>query len=370
MAYRLGVDVGGTFTDLFLVEDSDHRQWRVKTPSTPSDPSPGRAQRREPDLRGGGDQPRGPGQRRARHHGRDERRARIQGRPRRPDHDAGLRPDPPSRAQPDAGPAGGLDHHGQAGPAGVTGRHARGGRAPGRAREHARRGGHRAGQGHHRGPGGQWRRVAHDQPHQLVRQRRARAADRRPGRGAAPRLPGHDLERRPAGVPRVRADSDRLHELLRAPAGGAVRGPPAVLAVGHGRQDRGRHPAQRRRRDDAGRGRPQPGLRRAERAVGRRRGRALCRRAGGLPERAHVRHGRHLHRRVAVPGGGADDRPRDHDRPVPDQGPERGRAHRRRGRRLDRARPAAHPARCASARSPRAPSPVPPRTARAARSRP
>jgi N-methylhydantoinase A len=41
MAYRLGVDVGGTFTDLFLVEDTDHRQWRVKTPSTPADPSQG-----------------------------------------------------------------------------------------------------------------------------------------------------------------------------------------------------------------------------------------------------------------------------------------------------------------------------------------
>src|SRR3954452_4896315 len=41
MAYRLGVDVGGTFTDLFLVDDGDDRQWRVKTPSTPSDPSQG-----------------------------------------------------------------------------------------------------------------------------------------------------------------------------------------------------------------------------------------------------------------------------------------------------------------------------------------
>ncbi len=41
MAYRLGVDVGGTFTDLFLVEDQEHRQWRVKTPSTPADPSQG-----------------------------------------------------------------------------------------------------------------------------------------------------------------------------------------------------------------------------------------------------------------------------------------------------------------------------------------
>ena len=42
MSYRLGVDVGGTFTDLFLVSDeSGATQYRVKTPSTPSDPSEG-----------------------------------------------------------------------------------------------------------------------------------------------------------------------------------------------------------------------------------------------------------------------------------------------------------------------------------------
>src|SRR5581483_10780232 len=41
MAYRLGVDVGGTFTDLFLVGDGDGAQYRVKTPSTPADPSEG-----------------------------------------------------------------------------------------------------------------------------------------------------------------------------------------------------------------------------------------------------------------------------------------------------------------------------------------
>ncbi len=41
MAFRLGVDVGGTFTDLFLVNDEDDRQFRVKTPSTPADPSLG-----------------------------------------------------------------------------------------------------------------------------------------------------------------------------------------------------------------------------------------------------------------------------------------------------------------------------------------
>ena len=42
MAFRLGVDVGGTFTDLFLVGDEGSgAQYRVKTPSTPADPSEG-----------------------------------------------------------------------------------------------------------------------------------------------------------------------------------------------------------------------------------------------------------------------------------------------------------------------------------------
>ncbi len=41
MAYRLGVDVGGTFTDLLLVHDESGALYRVKTPSTPADPSQG-----------------------------------------------------------------------------------------------------------------------------------------------------------------------------------------------------------------------------------------------------------------------------------------------------------------------------------------
>src|SRR5437667_380326 len=41
MAYRLGVDVGGTFTDLPLVHDETGSVHRVKTPSTPADPSDG-----------------------------------------------------------------------------------------------------------------------------------------------------------------------------------------------------------------------------------------------------------------------------------------------------------------------------------------
>jgi N-methylhydantoinase A len=41
MAYRLGVDVGGTFTDLMLVHDESGDVFRIKTPSTPADPSEG-----------------------------------------------------------------------------------------------------------------------------------------------------------------------------------------------------------------------------------------------------------------------------------------------------------------------------------------
>src|SRR5436309_12515141 len=41
MAHRLGVDVGGTFTDLLLVDDETGNLHRVKTPSTPSDPAQG-----------------------------------------------------------------------------------------------------------------------------------------------------------------------------------------------------------------------------------------------------------------------------------------------------------------------------------------
>ncbi|KAJ3343233.1 hypothetical protein HDU93_009217 [Gonapodya sp. JEL0774] len=39
--YRLGVDVGGTFTDLLLVEQNSGQTWRAKVPSTPKDQSVG-----------------------------------------------------------------------------------------------------------------------------------------------------------------------------------------------------------------------------------------------------------------------------------------------------------------------------------------
>lgn len=41
MGYRLGVDVGGTFTDLLLLHERTGAFWRYKTPSTPHDSSEG-----------------------------------------------------------------------------------------------------------------------------------------------------------------------------------------------------------------------------------------------------------------------------------------------------------------------------------------
>jgi N-methylhydantoinase A len=41
MRYRLGVDVGGTFTDLLLFDNETGEFWREKTPSTPADSSEG-----------------------------------------------------------------------------------------------------------------------------------------------------------------------------------------------------------------------------------------------------------------------------------------------------------------------------------------
>ncbi len=41
MSYRLGVDVGGTFTDFLLIDEASGETYRAKTPSTPADSSVG-----------------------------------------------------------------------------------------------------------------------------------------------------------------------------------------------------------------------------------------------------------------------------------------------------------------------------------------
>ncbi|HET7880465.1 MAG TPA: hydantoinase/oxoprolinase N-terminal domain-containing protein, partial [Acetobacteraceae bacterium] len=37
--FAVAVDIGGTFTDITLLDTATGRQWRAKTPSTPADPS-------------------------------------------------------------------------------------------------------------------------------------------------------------------------------------------------------------------------------------------------------------------------------------------------------------------------------------------
>ena len=41
MSFRLGVDVGGTFTDVLLVDEDSGATWRAKTASTPADQAVG-----------------------------------------------------------------------------------------------------------------------------------------------------------------------------------------------------------------------------------------------------------------------------------------------------------------------------------------
>ena len=86
MGVRVGIDTGGTFTDLVAVDDASGRWYVAKVPSTPADPvaaisrrsgRPGRPGRR--DVR------------RRRHHDRHQRRADAQGRARALSDDRGLR---------------------------------------------------------------------------------------------------------------------------------------------------------------------------------------------------------------------------------------------------------------------------------------
>ena len=341
MAYRLGVDVGGTFTDLCLVDDNDVH-WRVKTPSTPADPSQGvlAGVRRICAEAGIGPEALGNvvhGTTVATNAVLESKGARVGlittrgfgqilhlARSQTPGPLAGwiimVKPDPPASLADTREAVERMDARGET--LVPVDRE----QVAGIVRDLVESG----------------RRVAHRVAHQRLRRRAPRARDRRPGGGGLSGLPGHHLLGRPAGVPGVRADADGVHELLRAPARGRVRGLAAGLAARARGAQRAGHPALRRRRHDATGGGAQPRLRRAVRAErGRGRG-AARRRAGGLPERADLRHGRHLDRRVAVPGGRADDRSRDGDRPVPDQGAVRRRAHGRRGRRLDRACAPAH----------------------------
>ena len=341
MAYRLGVDVGGTFTDLFLVEDGNGDgggRFRVKTPSTPADPSEGvltGVQRicAEAGIDVGDIRNILHGTTVATNAVLESKGARVG-----LITTQGLPADPAPGALANAGAARGLDHHDQAGPAGLAGGHPRGGRAHGLRREHDRPRGREAGRGRRPQPRRVGRRDADRGADQLVRERRARAGDRRDRRAALPGLPRDALVGGAAGVPRVRARADRLHELVRAAEGGRLRQPAPGTAERDRRAGGREHPPLGRGADDDARGGAQPDLRRALGPVRRRRRRPLRRPEGRLRGHPHLRHGRDVHRRRALPERPADDRPRDRHRPLQDQGALRRRAHRRRGRRLDRPR--------------------------------
>ena len=339
MAYRLGVDVGGTFTDLFLVsEGNGGAQFRVKTPSTPHDPSEGvlTGVRRICDEAGIG-----VGELQNILHGTtvatnavlESKGARVGlittpgfgqilhlARSQTPGPLAGwiimVKPDPPASLADTREAVERMDARGQV----VT-------------------------------------PVDEAQVEEIVRDlvesgiesltvalinsyvnpahEEQIGADRR---APLPGLPGHAQRARPARVPRVRAGADGLHELVRAAEGRRLRRPAPDRAAVDRREGGRQHPPLRRGADDDPRGGAEPDLRRALRAVRRCRRRALRRPQGRVRRHPHVRHGRDVDRRRALPERPADDRARDGDLALPHPGPVRRRPHGRRRRRLDRPR--------------------------------
>ena len=342
MTYRLGVDVGGTFTDLFLVsEGNGGAQFRVKTPSTPHDPSEGvlTGVRRICDEAGievGELQNILHGTTVATNAVLESKGARVGlittkgfrqilhlARSQTPGPLAGwiimIKPDPPASLADTREAVERLD-------------------ARGNVDRPGRRG---ADRGDRARPGRLGDRVADRRARQLLRQRGARGAGGRDRRAALPGLPGDAERAGPAGDPRVRAGGDRVHELVRPAEGRELRRSPPVRAAGDRREGGREHPSLRRRPDDDAGGSAQPDLRGALRPVGRRRRRPLRRGQGRVRRHPHVRHGRDVDGRRALPERPADDRARDVDLALPHPRPVGRRPYRRRGRRLDRPRPAA-----------------------------
>src|SRR6478736_690248 len=223
MAYRLGVDVGGTFTDLFLVGDGDGDgggRYRVKTPSTPADPSEG-------VLTG----------------------------VRRICEEAGI----------DVGEVRNILHGTTVATNAVL--ESKGARVGLITTQGFQQILHLA-RSQTPGPLAGWIiMIKPDPPASLADTREAVermdargntlvAVDREQVKGAIGDLIDSGVESLTISL--INSYVNGVHELLRAPPGGVLRRPAAVDAERAGREDRGRHPALRRRLDDARRGRAQP----------------------------------------------------------------------------------------------------------------
>ena len=330
--YIVGIDVGGTFTDLTAVDAETGRVVVTKVPSRPRH----EAEAVLAGLAGARHRQRGRAPPRARHHRGHQRGARAPRGPRRPaDHRRLPRPDRdrPHQAEhsrpvhPDvrAAEAGGRAQAPLRGDRAARPRRRGAGPArPGLHRARARRRPRRR-----RGGGG-------GVPAPRLSQPRARAPRGRRGEGPRPRPARLLLGRRGGRVPRVRALlDDRAQRLSPAPDGGLPHlagGAPARHRLrprrAHRRLER-RHDDHRHRAPPADQdhllgpgGRGEPGLLRG--------------RGRGHPRLHHLRHGRHLHRRLPRARPAAPDDRRRHGRRLPGQGLADRHAHGGRGRRLHR----------------------------------
>ena len=180
-------------------------------------------------------------------------------------------------------------------------------------------------------------RVADGRADQLVRQPGARGADRRDRRTALPGLPGHALGPRAAGVPRVRARADGVHELLCAAEGPnyvehlqcALEAVGAKAEVNILRSDAGLMTTREAARNPIYASSPGPPAASPAPSSSR------ARQASTTSSPSTWAAPRPTSRCVRTE---SRDRPRNVDRPLPDQGAVGERAHGRRRRWLDRAR--------------------------------
>ena len=289
----IGVDVGGTFTDLVLSDTERDLTVIHKVPTTPADPSGG-AGRHPRACAAPRDRARRRRARLSRHDHRHQRRAREPGRADRHDHDQGLPRHHPRRTPPAARAL--LDHAGGA-VAGPSARPA----PPSKGRERAASP-RRAARCSCRSTRTRCaRRRARSRPRASRPSRCAfssrtstRAHEERAREIIARGVPGglrHHLGPRVAAVPRVRALHDGGDERLHRAPGQAVREPAGRGAADVRARRRAAHHGVERRRGHAGHGGREAG---AHAAVGPRGGRARRRLDRGAlrPPPAH-----HLRRR-------------------------------------------------------------------------
>ena len=223
---RVGVDVGGTFTDLILVDEEEGRITVDKVPSTPDDPVAQRRRGRAGAVREGRRGARGRRQPPARDDRRDQHRAHAQRCGGRDDHDARLPGHRPHRQAQEAvqllAPAG-------AALAVAAARQAappadREGAGDGAGRRRAGRARRRRGARARAGAEAGRRRVRRGLPAALVPQPRARAPHQGDRARGVPRGVPVRLARGAAPLPRVRAVLDGGPERVRRPEGLALRG--------------------------------------------------------------------------------------------------------------------------------------------------